>query len=122
MLTYLKDLMNDSDRGPGHGLAQGMFWGFLFLPLSVFSLKLAVTVVILNYTRVAYQELITENWKSKAKTGDFWYDCIFRPSQAAVVFLGIGYLPVELWGAVVLLALVVGFKKKNEWPLLIFWR
>lgn len=114
--------MNDNDRGPGHGVAQGLFYGFIFLIFSFCSVYIALGVLLINHLRVAYQELVIEDWKSKPKTGDFWYDCIFRPLQTDATLLGFGYLPKEVWPLVVLVVFVLGFKKKNEWPLLLFWK
>lgn len=130
LLSALNDFMNDNDRGPGHGLMQGTVYGFVILTVASFlslffpSWLVAVTVVLLcvaNHTRVLYQELEVEGWFFKNKTGDFWFDSIFRPLQTDIVSCLFFFSP-KYWFVILSIALLVGFKRKNEWPLFIFWR
>lgn len=125
LLQKINTFMN-SERGAGHGISQGMFYGVLFLAFAWAPLWFAVILMTVNHARVAVQELYIEGWlyhyKVRKAKGDFWFDCLFRPLQTDVVFLGFGYLPKEFWPLIVVLTLIVGFKKKNEWPLLMFWK
>lgn len=123
MFKKINDFMNDNDRGPGHGIAQGMFYGFVFLGFSFFiPFYAAVILCVINHCRVLYQELIVENWRSRPKTGDFWYDILFRPLQTDIVFLGFGYLGAVFYPLVLVVGLIVGYKRKNDWPIIIFWK
>src|SRR3990167_5825249 len=98
--------MNDSDRGPGHGITQGALYGLVFLSLEMFlSLLFPLWAVgicwallaLLNHARALYQELVVEGWNKKAKAWDFWFDAIFRPLQSDALSLLI-FLPQQSWG------------------------
>jgi hypothetical protein len=116
----INDFMNDSDRGAGHGVGYGVFYAFVLLPFGYFPWVL-VGLLLVNHVRCAFQELVVEQWKDKSKTPDFWYDSIYRPLQTDIVCLGLVWLPVYLWWAVVVCALLVGIKKADDKPL-IWWR
>lgn len=121
-IKQINEFVLDPDRGTGHGISLGMFFGVLFLPVAALGLAPALIIMAINHIRVAYQELFIEGWKDKKKEPDFYYDCFFRPLQTDVVLL-FALTPHCYWGIVTVLALVVGFKMKNQWPLLLgFWR
>lgn len=120
LLKPLNDFMNDNDRGPGHGIAQGLFYGVLFLPFTT-NIVLLISVLAANHLRVLYQELFIEGWSKKKKDGDFYYDAIFRPLQTDITVL-FGIVSSSYWFLIILGIIVTGFKKKSNWPLLMFWR
>lgn len=119
MIGKINDFMNDPDRGAGHGIAQGLIYGIVLLPLAALGFIPALVAMAANHVRVLYQELVNEDWKSKPKTGDFWFDAICRPLQTDLVVL-IGFVPKYLWVFLCLFIVIVGIKKKNEWPLVVF--
>ncbi len=124
LLAFLKplnDFVNDSDRGIGHGISHGLFYGLILIPLTSWSVYAVIIALVANHTRVGVQELLVEEWMKRPKTGDLWFDLIFRPLQTDVFVLGIGYLPSRWWWAVALVCLAIGFKSKNDWPLLLSW-
>jgi hypothetical protein len=121
-IAQINQFILDPDRGTGHGIALGMFFGVCLLPVTALGIWVTLLFAIVNHLRVAYQEFYVEGWRHKAKEPDFYYDCFFRPLQTDVVLL-FGLTPQPYWGIITMLALVVGFKMKNEWPLLLgFWR
>ena len=132
MIQKLTDFMNDNDRGPGHGIMQGAIYGFvilfivklfgLFLPPFVAWIIFGV-LCLANHARVFYQEWIIEDWGNRDRTGkgDFWFDILFRPLQADVVGL-MGILQSWVWLIIVPVILLIGYKRKNDWPFLIFWK
>ena len=117
--------MNDNDRGPGHGIAQGLFYGFIFMPLHAFPWWVLVITLVLNHARVAYQEIKIEKWIQKYEgspyQGDFWYDTFMRPIQTDIVAC-MAFTPIPFWGIFVVAAIIAGFKKKNQWPLIVWWK
>jgi hypothetical protein len=124
MLDDINAFMNDNDRGPGHGIAQGLFYGFILLSLCVFPGWVMALALIGNHIRVVYQELWIERWKDRRNAisyGDFWYDILMRPLQTDVVAC-MGFAPREYWLIFIVAAFIIGFKKKNEWPLVVWWK
>lgn len=116
------DFMNDSDRGPGHGVMQGAFYGLIFSCIAPFvPWWITAILCILNHGRVLYGELILENWQAKAKTGDFYFDAIFRPIQTDIISC-MAYVPRSYWPILLLAAFVAGWKRKNEWPAILWWK
>lgn len=121
MIEKINNFMNDPDRGAGHGIAQGLVYGIALLPLATLGWQACVLGCAINHLRVLYQELINEDWKSKPKTGDFWFDAVFRPLQSDAVLL-FGFMPQYMWLVISVFIVLLGIKKKNDWPLLIFWK
>lgn len=122
LVKPLNDFANDPDRGIGHGITHGLYYGIIMLTFTPLLPWWGVVLVCaMNHVRVLYQELIVEGWKNRTKTGDFFYDILFRPLQADLVLL-LAYLPHIYLLALCPLILLVGYKKKNDWPVLIFWK
>lgn len=93
----IMNFMNDSDRGPGHGVMQGAFYGLILCCVAPFVPWWVIAVLcVLNHGRVLYGELVLEDWKSKAKTGDFWYDVAFRSAQTNIIS-ALAYVPQSYW-------------------------
>ena len=121
-----EDYLNDGDRGPGHGIGNSLFWGFVICSIAIyFPWYVCVVLLIANHVRTFHQEWFIEEWRFKYKTaadrGDFWYDAFFRPAATDFIVVGVcffyNFLPVFF-----ILAVVFGWKKRNQWPLVIFWK
>lgn len=122
IIDKLNSFANDPDRGIGHGITHGLYYGIIILTLTPVLPWWGVAIVCaMNHARVLYQELIVENWIVKKWTGDTWYDSAFRPLQTDLVVL-LAYLPHLYWLVLCPLILLIGFKKKNDWPAIIFWK
>lgn len=122
IINRLTLFANDPDRGPGHGITHGLYYGIIMLTFTPLLPWWGVAVLCaMNHARVAYQELIVEGWKNRPKTGDFVFDLFFRPLQSDLVVM-LAYSPVYLWSVLCPLILLIGYKKKNDWPFFIFWK
>ena len=124
LLKPLNGFMNDKDRGIGHGLSHGIFYGFMLMPLCGLPWWVMALALIGNHARVIYQEWEVEQWVQKEGGawyhGDFWYDIYMRPLQTDVVAC-MGFASIGYWWIFVIAAVIIGIKKKNDWPLLMFW-
>lgn len=125
LIKKLNAFANDGDRGPGHGITQGAYYGFIFLPITTLGVWPTLILSLLNHARVLYQEIWVEGWLGKysgsKEKGDFWFDCFMRPLQTDLVLL-LGFLNGYhlLW--LCPLILFIGYKKKNQWPGIFFWK
>ena len=122
ILTAINAFMNDNDRGPGHGIMQGAFYGLLFCIIGSFAPWYVVSgLCIINHIRAFYEEYFIEEWCHKPKAGDFWFDAFFRPLQTDIVSL-LPYVERRFWPVVILAAFLAGWKRKNDWPAILFWK
>ena len=130
LLDTINDFMNDSDRGPGHGIMQGAFYGLIFLAVeSILALLLPFWAICIcwavlataNHVRVIYQENILEGWASKEKTFDYVFDVAFRPLQADAISALI-FIPSWAWCPWIIFSILLGYKNKKDRPFFIFWR
>ena len=118
----IMNFMNDSDRGPGHGIMQGAFYGLILCSIAPFVPWWVIAILcVLNHVRVLYGELEIEDWKSKTKTPDFYFDAIFRPAQTDIISF-LAYVPQPYWSILFLAAFLAGWKLKSEWPAILWWK
>lgn len=120
MIARINAFMNDPDKGPGHAHGNGLFYGVILLAFTPFPLWILITAMAANHLRVLYQELFIEGWANKPKLADFWYDSLFRPAVSDLVAI-IPFVPMKYLPLLSLAILIVGYKAKNDWPLLISW-
>lgn len=121
-INNLTAFANDPDRGIGHGISHGLYYGIIMLAFTPILPWWGVVILcVMNHVRVLYQELVIEGWKMKPKVGDFWFDAFCRPCQSDLVVM-LAYSPVYLWSVLCPLILLTGYKKKNDWPFFVFWK
>ena len=120
LFVTVNSFMNDPDRGPSHGITQGLFAGMFLLAATFLPWYVVIALCVLNHARVAYQELVIEGWAKKPKEGDFYFDIALRPLQSdALVCLA--YMPPEWWFLWCPFILLLGYKRPNGWPFFICW-
>ena len=128
LLDSINGFMNDSDRGPGHAIGNSLLYGLIILSVAVFIPMWATLILLaLNHGRVFYQEWVAEGWKDKvrikpADIGDFYYDALMRPLATDAFVLWFLLMPPKTWIIGVAVTFLIAFKRKNQWPLLIFWK
>jgi len=119
-LATMNRFMNDPDRGPSHGVTQGLFAGLLLLAATFLPIYIVITLCVLNHCRILYQELIIEGWAKKPKEPDFYFDTFFRPAQSDAL-VALAYLPPFWWFLWCPFILLLGYKTHSDKPFLIQW-
>lgn len=129
IIATMTAFMN-SERGGGHGITQGLFYGLIFLSIeSLLATMLPLSAVgvcwfvlaAANHARCLYEENIVEGWRYKPKTWDYWFDAYFRGFQSDAMSALI-FIPKSFWCPWLVFTLLLGYQKKDEKPFFLSWR